>query len=112
MSRTPEFVEKSLHEWRPLRREASTGVEARVLLRRPRLVIATLRFDRSATIDEHAAPFSIDVACLSGEGFVSVGGMVESLRSGETVTWPAGVPHRLWTDGTPMETLMVEHHEP
>ena len=86
------------------------GVEFRVLLRRPGLAIGGLRFAARATIDEHSAPFEIDVVCLAGEGFVSVGSACTPFRCGQSVTWPAGVNHRLWTDGLPMETLMVEHH--
>jgi hypothetical protein len=42
---------------------------------------------------------------------VSVGGEVAPLRCGQSIRWPAGVSHRLWTEQTQMETLMVEHHE-
>lgn len=99
-------------EWQPLKRDGAVGVEYRVLSRRRGLVIANLRFAPGATIDEHSASFEIDVVCLSGEGFTSVGGESASFRCGETVTWPAHVSHRLWTHGESMETLMIERHEP
>lgn len=98
--------------WHPLKRDGAVGVECRVLSQRRGMVIANLRFAPHATIDEHSASFEIDVVCLSGEGFVSVGGESAPFRGGEIVTWPARVSHRLWTQGVPMETLMVEHHEP
>jgi quercetin dioxygenase-like cupin family protein len=95
-------------DWQPLLRTGTVGVTGRVALNRAGIVIANLKFAANATIDEHSAPFEIDVICLDGAGFVSVGGESSVIRAGERVVWPAGVNHRLWTDGVPMETLMVE----
>ena len=94
--------------WQALPRQGTVGVVGRVLLRRAGISIANLKFSSSATIDEHSAAFDIDVICLAGEGFVSVGNESAHFRSGDRVVWPAGVNHRLWTEGTEMETLMVE----
>jgi quercetin dioxygenase-like cupin family protein len=94
--------------WQPLLRNGTEGVTGRVLLNRAAIVVANLRFAANATIDEHSAPFEIDVICLDGEGFVSVGDKSSAFRSGERVVWPAGVNHRLWTQDVGMETLMVE----
>lgn len=71
--------------------------------------LALLRFEPDATIDEHAADHPVDVICLEGEGMTSVDGVPASLTEGEGVFWPAGVSHRLWTEGSTMMTLMVEH---
>ena len=30
------------------------------------------------------------------------------LREEQQARWPKGIPHRLWTEGTTMTTLMVE----
>ena len=94
--------------WAPLNRSGTVGVTGRVLLHRAAIVIANLKFTPNATIDEHAAPFDVDVICLDGEGFVSVGDKSWGFRAGERVVWPAGVNHRLWTQDVAMETLMVE----
>ena len=94
--------------WQPLPRQGAVGVAFRVLLHRAGIAIASLRFSPNATIDEHSASFDIDVICVAGEGFVSVGNESARFRSGDRVVWPAGVNHRLWTEGTEMETLMVE----
>jgi len=96
-------------EWAPLPRPGCRGVEFKVLLQQPALVIAMLRFGPHSTIDEHAAAFAVDVICLDGAGTVSVGGEVAPLRAGESVHWPASRPHCLWTDDSTMTTLMVEH---
>lgn len=98
--------------WEPLPRQGVVGVTGRVILKRDGIVIANLRFAANATIDEHAAPFEIDVICVAGEGFVSIGNESSSFRAGDRVVWPAGVNHRLWTQETEMETVMVERNSP
>ena len=80
------------------------------MLKRAGIAIANLRFSSNATIDEHSAPIDIDVICIAGEGFVSVGEESSPIHAGERVIWPAGVNHRLWTQGTQMETVMVERN--
>lgn len=96
--------------WSPVPRQGTVGVAGRVMLKRAGIVIANLKFSTHATIDEHSAPIDIDVICIAGEGFVSVGDESSVFRAGDRVVWPAGVNHRLWTDGTEMETLMVERN--
>ena len=80
-----------------------------MLLEGPSLALALLRFGPQSTIDEHPAPYPIDVICLEGEGLFSVDGQAAPLRAGERVQWPAHRPHRLWTEADTMVTLMVQH---
>jgi quercetin dioxygenase-like cupin family protein len=47
--------------------------------------------------------------CLEGQGFTSVAGETATLEEGQQARWPKDVPHRLWTEGSTMRTLMVEH---
>jgi quercetin dioxygenase-like cupin family protein len=98
--------------WEPIARQGTVGVTGRVMLKRAGIAIANLRFSPNATIDEHSAPFEVDVICIAGEGFVSVGNESSRFRAGERVVWPAGVNHRLWTQDTEMETVMVERNGP
>lgn len=79
-----------------------------MLVRETDLLVAMLRFQRNATIVEHPGPNDTIVVCLEGAGFTSVGETTSPLREGERVIWPANVPHRLWTETEPMQTLMVE----
>lgn len=95
-------------EWSPVPHEGCAGVAARVLLHEPGLALANLRFEPGGTIHEHAAPHPIDVLVLEGEGRASVGETVHPLRAGDALRWPAGVPHRLWSEGAELRTLMVE----
>jgi len=82
-------------DWEPLPCVAAVGVTGRVMLKRAGIAIASLRFSPNAIIDEHAAPFDIDVICIAGEGFVSHGDQSSRFRAGERVV-------------VEMETLMVE----
>ena len=83
-----------------------------MLVAQPSLTVAMLRFSPQATIDEHSADHVVEVVCMDGEGFTSVGGVAAPIRAGEAVTWPPRVKHCLWTKGMSMITLMVEHPEP
>ena len=99
-------------DWSPLPHEGCINVVGKVLLSQPHLHLALLRFEPHGTIHEHAADIEIDVVCLEGAGLTSVGGAPAPIRAGETVRWPAGIPHRLWTTDGEMVTLMVEHTNP
>lgn len=96
-------------DWTPLPHAGCVGVESKVLPRFERFSLAMLRFPSGGTIHEHPAGFDIDVICLEGSGFTSVAGEAAEIHAGERVRWPAEQPHRLWTTGSPMVTLMVEH---
>jgi quercetin dioxygenase-like cupin family protein len=98
----------ALNEWQPLPHPGCRGVTVRPLLRAPAVSLALLRFELEGTIHEHRADFPVEVVCLEGAGFTSVAGVIAPLRAGQRVHWPAGLPHRLWTEGDPMLTLMVE----
>lgn len=94
--------------WDPLPGDGVVGVVGRVLVREEGFFVAELRFSEHATVHEHPGANDTIVVCLAGEGFTSVGGETASLREGEQVRWPRGIPHRLWTEGSTMTTLMVE----
>ncbi len=107
--RIESFVRR---EWEPLPMEGCENVEGRVILHDDSLLLAVLRFGEHGTIHEHPGPNDTFVSCLEGSGYTSVGGETAPLESGEVVHWPAGVPHRLWTEGSTMTTLMCERPTP
>ena len=48
-------------------------------------------------------------SCASkASGWTSVAGERTKLHAGELVRWPPDTPHRLWTEGTAMTTVMYE----
>ncbi len=97
-------------EWTAVPRAGAEGVQTRVLrYEEGEELLAQLRFEVNATIDEHDAQHPLDVYCLEGAGFTSVAGEPAPIEAGQHVRWPAGVMHRLWTEDSTMTTLMVEH---
>ncbi len=106
MADEPQEMPRS--EWSPVSRAGCVNVDGKVLMVREGLVLAMLRFQPEATIDEHRAPHEVDVICLEGEGFISVEDRINSFAAGQWMTWPAGRLHRLWTAERGMITLMVE----
>jgi quercetin dioxygenase-like cupin family protein len=94
--------------WDPLPGDGVIGVIGRVLIREDDFFVAQLRFSEHATIHEHPGERDTIVACIEGAGYASVGDETSTLREGQQVRWPAGVPHRLWTEDSTMSTLMVE----
>jgi quercetin dioxygenase-like cupin family protein len=95
-------------EWEPLPYEGCRGVQGKVLVRERDFFMALLSFTAEGTIHEHPGPNDTIVVCLEGSGFTSVGGETAGLTAGDRVDWPRDVPHRLWTDGSTMTTVMVE----
>ena len=79
-----------------------------MLVREYDFFVAQLRFSEHATIHEHPGDRDTIVVCIDGEGFTSVADDMAPLREGQQVRWPGGVPHRLWTEGSTMTTLMIE----
>jgi quercetin dioxygenase-like cupin family protein len=92
--------------WDPL--PHAVGVVGRVLVREWGFFIAELRFSEHATIHEHPGASDTIVTCIQGEGFTSVGDETMAIREEQQVRWPKGIPHRLWTEGSTMTTLMFE----
>ena len=88
--------------------EGATGVESVALVGDDDLFVAMLRLTEHATIHEHPGPNDTIVVCLEGEGFTSVAGETATIKAGEQARWPKNVPHRLWTEGSTMVTLMIE----
>lgn len=96
--------------WSSLDRPGCRNIEARVLLNSDGIAIANLRFEIDASTDHHAAPYDIDVICMSGSGYTKVEDEVFELSQGQTIRWPAGKAHSLWTKSSELETLMIERH--
>ncbi len=84
-------------------------MEARVCLVDKRSVVAMLRLGTHANTDIHPAPYDIHVLCIDGCGFAMCGGEVTELKSVESVLWPKGEAHNIYTENSTMSTIMVEH---
>lgn len=108
------------------------------LVDRPTGVVA-LHFGTDAEIDEHSADEPILFLVIEGKGFVKIaappeGGACPSasaacaalcgrsqqkgggdcsgemaVAAGDSVLWPAGLPHRAWTSGCEMTALAIHY---
>jgi ribonuclease HI/quercetin dioxygenase-like cupin family protein len=103
--RPPAFT--SQPRYQPLGREGATGVEARVLVEEPAVRAVLLRFAPHAQVDEHSAEQDHHVACVEGDGWVSVGGERWPITEGQHLPWPRGVPHHAWTEDSAMVLLVI-----
>ena len=95
-------------DWSPLPYDGCVGIDGKLLTQEGAFFIAMLRFQERATIHEHPGAIDTIVICIEGSGFTSVAGETVPLSAGQQVRWPKDVPHRLWTEGSTMRTLMVE----
>ena len=68
--------------WAPLPGPGCANVEFRVLLGSDGIMLANLRFSPDATIDEHDAPYDVDVVCLTGSGFTPIGSVTFPIKGG------------------------------
>jgi quercetin dioxygenase-like cupin family protein len=57
--------------------------------------ITIFSFDENEGLSEHTAPFDAVVTILEGESEVWVAGKTFTMKSGETIIFPANVPHAL-----------------
>ncbi len=68
-------------------------------------------YEAYAEIDEHDAPIPVLFLVISGSGFVRIGGREAEtvpVSAGDAVLWPANVTHKAWTQGEPMQALIID----
>lgn len=69
------------------------SIVSRVLLKNKGGTVTLFAFDRGEGLSEHTAPFEALVFVLDGEAEVEIAGKVYRVKSGETITLPANIPH-------------------
>jgi len=82
--RLPELVEY-----------AEGTVASRMVINRKCGSITIFSFDENEGLSEHTAPFDAVVTILDGECEVWVAGTTSRMKEGETIIFPANVPHAL-----------------
>src|SRR6185503_18002990 len=70
-----------------------SSIVSRVLLKNNGGSVTLFAFDQGEGLSEHTTPFEALVFVVDGEAQVEIAGRVYSVRSGETITLPANVPH-------------------
>jgi len=70
-------------------------VASRMIISRKAGNITIFSFDENEGLSEHTAPFDAVVTILDGECEVWVSGQTYQIKEGDTIIFPANVPHAL-----------------
>src|SRR5580765_8403894 len=69
------------------------SIVSRVLLKNQGGTVTLFAFDMGEGLSEHTAPFEALVFVIDGEAEVEIAGRAYTVRTGETITLPANIPH-------------------
>jgi quercetin dioxygenase-like cupin family protein len=99
---TPEAPDKKREELKgkvislkDLVNYADGTVASRMIISRKAGNITLFSFDENEGLSEHSAPYDAVVTILDGECEVWVAGRTYQMKTGETIIFPANVPHAL-----------------
>jgi quercetin dioxygenase-like cupin family protein len=70
-------------------------IASRMIISRKAGNITLFSFDENEGLSEHTAPYDAMVTILDGECEVWVAGKTHRMKEGETIIFPANVPHAL-----------------
>jgi quercetin dioxygenase-like cupin family protein len=70
-------------------------VASRMVVNKKAGTITIFSFDENEGLSEHTAPYDAVVTILDGECEVWVAGETSVMKEGETIIFPANVPHAL-----------------
>lgn len=73
----------------------SGSVASRMIIKNSSGSITIFSFDENEGLSEHTAPFDAVVTILDGECEVWVAGETSIMKEGDTIIFPADVPHAL-----------------
>ena len=74
---------------------AEGAVASRMVINRKSGSVTIFSFDENEGLSEHSAPFDALVTILDGECEVWIAGKTFQMKTGETIIFPAGIPHAL-----------------
>jgi quercetin dioxygenase-like cupin family protein len=70
-------------------------IASRMIINKKVGSITIFSFDKDEGLSEHTAPYDAVVTILDGECEVWVGGTTHPMTAGQTIIFPANVPHAL-----------------
>ncbi|HOX35926.1 MAG TPA: cupin domain-containing protein [Methanoregulaceae archaeon] len=74
---------------------ADGTVASRMIISRKTGTITLFSFDENEGLSEHAAPYDATVTILEGTCEVWIAGKTFTMKEGDTIIFPANVPHAL-----------------
>ena len=74
------------------------SVVSKTLLKKDAGTITFFSFDQGQGLSGHTAPFDAVVQILDGQADITIGGVKQTVETGEMVVMPANVPHALFAE--------------
>jgi quercetin dioxygenase-like cupin family protein len=71
------------------------AVVSREVVRGKAGTVTAFAFDKGQQLSEHIAPFDALAVGVDGAADVTIGGQVHTVKTGEMIIMPAGIPHAL-----------------
>ena len=85
---------------------AEGSVVSRTILDRKVGTLTIFAFAQGQGLSEHTAPYDATVQVLEGEGEFTVGGQPRTIRAGEALIMPSGIPHSVRAQ-KPFKMLLI-----
>ena len=70
-------------------------VVSRTLINKKAGTVTLFAFDEGEGLSDHTAPFDAIVCLLDGQADIDIAGKTYRVKTGETITLPANLPHAL-----------------
>ncbi len=93
-SQTRDFIEEPL-KLESLVAYQKHSVVSKQILNKKAGTLTLFAFDKDEGLSEHTAPYDASVLILDGKAGITIGGKLYSLKKGEMIIMPAGIPHSL-----------------
>lgn len=71
------------------------SVVSRTLIQNESGTLTVFSFDKGQALSEHTVPFNAFIQVLDGQAEITIGGKPCSVKAGEIVLMPGGVPHQV-----------------
>lgn len=82
------------------------SVVSRTLIDKKAGTITLFAFAQGQGLSEHTAPFDAFVYIIDGEAEITIAGKPSTVKTGETLTMPANIPHALKAN-QPFKMMLV-----
>ncbi|TAL18820.1 cupin domain-containing protein [bacterium] len=71
------------------------SIVSRILLQDETGTLTVFAFDAGQALSEHTVPFNAFIEVIEGEAVITVGGKPSTVKEGEIILMPGGVPHKV-----------------
>lgn len=86
-------ISSEVHNLKAMLQYQDQAVVSRMLVKNTAGNVTLFAFDGNEGLSEHTAPFDALVIGVEGCAEIPLGGVVHTLREGDSLLMPAGVPH-------------------